>query len=408
MNTSSGSEQAASRYRWVICALLFFATTSNYMDRQVLGILAPRLQGELGWSEVEYGNIVTAFQAAYALGLLLSGWLVDRLGARWGLVLAVALWSGCCCVHGLARGAGQFALARFGLGLAESANFPASVKSVSEWFPRRERALAIGIFNSGSNLGAVIAPLVVPVIALSYGWPAAFYALGFVGFGWVLAALLLFKKAPLDSVAFDGVASRLGWGEMFIRRETLAFALAKFLTDPVWWFYLYWTPKYLASNYQVDLAGIGLPLVIVYLCADVGSIGGGWWSGRAIASGVGVFKARMRVMLFCAVAVLSVVSLAFGGGLFWAVAVLGIATAAHQGWSANLFALVADRVPTAGVASVVGIGGMAGAIGGMFIAQFAGYILERSGSYALLFVVCGASYLVAWVGLWFTLRRVEH
>jgi ACS family hexuronate transporter-like MFS transporter len=384
----------------VICVLLFLATTSNYMDRQILGILAPVLQAELGWSESEYGHIVTAFQAAYALGLLGCGWLVDRIGTRWGLIVAVSLWSVASATHGVARSVGQFALARFGLGLSEAANFPASIKSVSEWFPQRERALAIGIFNSGSNLGAIVAPLIVPFIALQYGWQTAFFVLGAAGFLWVGVAMVLFRPPRASERPVEcnpaTTSTALSWRVMLRRRETVAFACAKFLTDPVWWFFLYWIPKYLHSTFGVELSGMGLPLVVIYLFADVGSIGGGWWSGRLIGKGLAPLVARRRVMLWCALLTLMVMVLAYRADLWVAVAVLSLATAAHQAWSANLFSTVTDSVPQAGVASVVGIGGMAGALGGMLLAQVAGYSLELTGSYVPLFIVCSSAYLVAW------------
>jgi ACS family hexuronate transporter-like MFS transporter len=399
-----GDSLSYPRYRWVICALLLLATTSNYVDRQILGILAPELQRELGWSEIEYGHIVTGFQVAYAVGLVVCGWLVDRMGPRWGMLLAVSLWSLAAMAHGVGRTVVHFAFARGCLGLAEAANFPASVKAVSEWFPRHERAFAIGIFNSGSNLGAIVVPLLVPFIAMQFGWRVAFFVVGALGFVWVAAALVLFRspspeqQSLLHEPAREHVAGnqRVGWAAMLLRRETRAFATAKFLTDPVWWFYLYWTPKYLHSTFGLELTSIGLPLVVIYLCADVGSIGGGWWSGRLIKRGLGAAQARSRVMLWCALAVLPVVALALSSSLVGAVAILGLATAAHQAWSANLFASVADTVPHGEVGSVIGFGGMAGAIGGVLLAQTAGYSLHFTGSYLPLFMVCSVAYLVAW------------
>lgn len=373
------------------------------MDRQILGILAPDLQRELGWSELQYGHIVSAFQGAYALGLLLCGWIVDRLGTRLGLLLAVTCWSLVSMAHGLAQTAAHFAYARFGLGLAEAGNFPASVKSVAEWFPKHERALAIGIFNSGSNLGAVVAPLVVPYVAITFGWRYAFYVLGFIGFIWVVAALVFFrapKRIPEASQSSSPCPVKPHtWREVVCRRETWAFAVAKFLTDPIWWFYLYWTPKYLHSSFGVELMSMGLPLVVIYLCADLGSIGGGWWTGRLMQRGLAGSEARMRVMLRFAVLVLAVIGLVKADNLFSAVALLSLAVAIHQGWSANLFATVSDTVPREAVASVVGIGGMAGALGGVLFAQGTGHILQLTGSYLPLFVVCGSAYLLAWVSM---------
>jgi ACS family hexuronate transporter-like MFS transporter len=386
----------APPYRWVICALLFLATTCNYMDRQVLGILAPELQREFGWSEVTYGHIVTSFQTAYAIGLVGSGWFVDRIGSRLGLSVAVFFWSLAAMAHGLARNALHFVLARFGLGLMEAANFPASVKSVSEWFPERERPLAIGIFNCGANVGAVVAPIVVPFLALHYGWQAAFIVLGAAGFVWLVLALLLFR-APPDHVLPDLPRERaFGLRDVITWKATWAFMVAKFLTDPVWWFYLYWTPKYLSSTFGLTISALGVPLVVIYLAADVGSVGGGWLSGRLVKGGLTESSARLWVMLLCALAALSTVGLAYAASVTVAVLLLSIATAAHQGWSANLFASASSTVPRAAVGSVIGIGGMAGAVGGIVLAEVAGHVLEYTGSYLPLFVVCASAYLVAW------------
>lgn len=398
---------AKSHYRWVICALLFFATTINYVDRQLLGILAPTLQTEIGWSEIDYANIVVSFQFAYAIGLVGFGWLIDRIGTRIGLILAVSLWSVSSAAHGFATSVFGFACARFGLGISEAGNFPASVKTVSEWFPKRERAFAIGIFNSGSNVGAIITPLLVPWIALTWGWRAAFLCTGALGLLWIVAALTLFNsparcqfitdqhRAFLDGE--DGpTATKSSWRSIASRRETWAFAIAKFLTDPIWWFFLYWAPKYLSSQFGVQLAGLAAPLVAIYLMADVGSILGGWASSRLIKHGMTVLAARQRVMLWCACSALLVIYAAKTPNLWVAVTVLGLATAAHQGWSANLFATVSDIFPKEDVASVVGIGGTLGAIGGMMIATVTGLVLESTGSYVVPFVICSSAYLVAW------------
>jgi len=367
------------------------------MDRQVLGILAPELQRDFGWSEVTYGHIVTSFQTAYAFGLLFSGWLVDRVGSRVGLSLAVFLWSIAAMAHGLARNALHFAVARFGLGLAEAANFPASVKSVSEWFPERERPLAIGIFNCGANVGAIVAPLVVPFLALRFGWQSAFYVLGGVGFVWLIAALFFYRTPISSAGALDVANESSSWREVIRWRTTWAFAGAKFLTDPVWWFYLYWTPKYLSSTFGLNLSGLGLPLVLIYLAADVGSVGGGWCSGVLARRGMSEAQARLRVMFMCSIMVLTVVALVHAESLAWAVLLLSLATAAHQGWSANLFASASSLAPKEAVATVVGIGGMAGAIGGILLAEVAGHVLEYTGSYVPLFLWCASAYFVAWI-----------
>ena len=394
-------------YRWVICGLLFFATTINYVDRQILGILAPTLQSAIGWDEVQYGYIVTSFQAAYALGLICCGWLIDRIGTRLGLIIAVLAWSLAAMVHGFASSVLQFGLARFALGGAEAGNFPASVKAVSEWFPRRERAFAIGIFNSGSNVGAILTPLLVPFIVARWGWQAAFFVTGAIGIVWVVVAAVFFhapEKSPFVSsterAAIDSeqeiVGSHISWRGVIGDRRTIAFAVAKFFTDPIWWFYLYWAPKYLSGQFGIQLAGLAAPLVVIYLFADVGSIGGGWISARFIRAGVEPLRARQRAMLLCAVMALGVVGVADASNLWSAVLLLGLAAAAHQGWSANLFATVSDLFPKEAVASVVGIGGMLGAVGGMIVATATGFILQYTGSYVALFCVCASAYLLAW------------
>ncbi len=397
MTDRSLTPERALPYRWMICALLFFATTINYIDRQLLGILASTLQREIGWSEIEYGYIVSAFQGAYALGLLVCGWIIDRVGSRIGLLVAVALWSVASAAHGLASSTIGFALARFGLGLAEAGNFPASVKTVSEWFPGRERAFAIGLFNSGSNIGAIITPLLVPLIVVQWGWGwrAAFFASGALGIVWVIAAICFFKKATVE--ASLAAEPRLSWRGVISQRRAWGFAVAKFLTDPIWWFYLYWAPKYLGSQFGVELAGLAAPLVAIYLLADVGSILGGWLSVGMIRRGMDPLSARRRVMLWCALLALMVIFAARSGSLWGSVLLIGVAAAAHQGWSANLFATVSDMFPEREVASVTGFGGMMGAIGGMLIATLTGFVLEYTGSYVIPFVVCSSAYTIAWL-----------
>jgi ACS family hexuronate transporter-like MFS transporter len=393
----SDKDNTASPYRWVICAILFFATTINYIDRQILGILAPVLQYEIGWSEFQYSQIVTAFQAAYALGLLVLGWIIDRVGSRLGLLAAVTFWSIASMAHGLAGSVTGFALARFGLGLAEAGNFPASVKAVSEWFPKRERAFAIGIFNSGSNIGAIVAPLSIPWIALTWGWRVAFFATGALGLVWIILAIALFRPAR-NVVGSENVETGcLSWRTVAKMPATWGFAAAKFLTDPIWWFYLYWTPKYLGSQFGVTLSGLAAPLVTIYIMADIGSVLGGWLSADLIKRGASTVAARQRVMLWCACCALVVIGAGYAQDLWTAVLLLSVATAAHQAWSANLFATVTDIFPKAGVASVTGIGGMVGAIGGMLIATVTGLILEYTGSYIVPFVICSVSYLVSWM-----------
>ncbi len=416
---------AVGRFRWVICALLFFAATINYVDRQVIGILKPTLQGEFGWSEIDYSDIVFAFQLAYGIGLLVAGRVMDRLGTRRGFTVAVVVWSIAAMAHaeaaifggvaarllalgGLVYSASVagFIVARFALGLGEAGNFPAAIKVVAEWFPKRERAFATGLFNSGTNIGALITPLVVPWITLRWGWYWAFVATGCLGFLWVAAwwltydepqrhravgaaELALIQSDPPDSTA------RIPWRTLIRHRQTWAFALGKFLTDPVWWLYLFWVPDFLHRNHGINLSTMGPPLVVIYLVADVGSIGGGWLSSRLIKLGWSVNAARKTAMLACAIAVLPMVFASGAKELWLAVALISVAAAAHQGWSANLFTLVSDMFPKHAIGSVVGFGGMAGAVGGMLIAKLTGYILDATGSYVPVFLIAAFAYVVA-------------
>lgn len=394
------------RYRWRICALLLFATTINYIDRQVLGVLAPDLQRQLGWSEIEYGYIVTAFQAAYAIGLLCAGAIIDRLGTRIGYALAVAVWSIAAMSHSFASTAIGFATARFALGLGEAGNFPAAIKTVAEWFPRRERALATGIFNSGSNIGAIVAPLVVPFIAVRWGWQAAFLFTGILSATWLVVWLSVYRPPEQHSRLSNAErqfirsdteqpTARVPWLQLLRHRQAWAFVMAKFMTDPIWWFFLFWLPKFLHAEYGLTLTGLGLPLVAIFLMADVGSIGGGWLAGRFIKRGWSVNRARKGAMLICALAVTPIVFAVNAQNLWLAVALIGLATAGHQGWSANVFTLTSDMFPRHAVASVVGIGGFAGAVGGMLIATFTGFLLETTGSYMIVFLMAGSAYLLA-------------
>jgi ACS family hexuronate transporter-like MFS transporter len=392
--------------RWTIVALIFFATTINYIDRQVIGILAPYLQKEIGWNEIEYGYIVTAFTAAYAIGLLLIGRIIDLVGTKRGYASVLTGWSFAAIGHALASSALGFGVARFALGLFEAGNFPAAIKTVAEWFPKKERALATGIFNAGSNVGAVVAPLVVPWLVLTWGWQEAFIFTGAVGLIWLFFWFLLYEKperhkklsqTELDYIQSDpaDTQEKILWKELFKYRGTWAFAIGKLLTDPAWWFYLYWIPSFLNKNYNVTLDKIGLPLIIIYVMADVGSIGGGWLSSSFIKHGWSINKGRKTAMLICALIVIPIMFASAASYEWIAVALLSLATAAHQGWSANLFTLVSDIFPRKAVASVVGLGGTFGAIGGMFIATAAGFILEYTGSYMILFIIAGSLYLTA-------------
>jgi ACS family hexuronate transporter-like MFS transporter len=402
----AGTKARVGGYRWIICALLFLATTINYLDRQVLGILAAPLQKELGWSESDYGWIATAFTGAYAAGQLIVGRLMDRLGTRMGFSLAVICWSLAAMGHALARSAFGFGVARFALGLSESGNFPAAIKTVAEWYPKRERALATGIFNSGSNVGAIVAPLVVPWIATRYGWRCAFVITGATGFAWLAGWLAIYRRpeehprlsgAELAHIRSDPVEpmASIPWASLLRHRQAWAFAAGKFFTDPIWWFFLFWLPKFLDQTYGISLIGLGLPLVVIYLAADLGSIGGGWISSSLIHRGWSVNAGRKTAMLVCALCVVPIALAARASNLWVAVALISLATAAHQGWSANLFTLVSDTFPRPAVGSVVGIGGFAGALSGMMIATATGYLLEWTGSYVPIFFVAGSAYLVA-------------
>ena len=405
-----GSPQAPGRglrYRWVICALLFFAITINYIDRLVFGVLKPVLEVEFGWSETDYADIVFWFQAAYAIGLLVVGRLMDRVGARWGMGLAIGFWSLAATVHAGASSVMHFAMARFALGLGESGGFPGAIKAVSEWFPKRERALATGIFNAGSNVGALLTPIVVPILVLTFGWRAAFIVTGLSGLALMAVWFFVYRRprehpkvsaeelAWIESDAPDEPGGQMTWFQALKRREAWAFIVGKFLTDPVWWLFLFWLPDFFAKTYDLNLLTFGPPLVAVYLLADVGSVGGGWLSSRLIQRGWSVNRGRKTAMLICALCVTPISMAVFADNLLAAVAVIGLAAAAHQGWSANLFTLVSDTFPRRAVGTVVGLGGFAGAVGGMFIAKVAGWTLETTGSYVPLLAFASVTYLLA-------------
>ena len=420
MSTIAAEPARMTRHRWVICALLFFATTINYVDRQVIGILKPTLTAEFGWSETDYADIVFWFQAAYALGLLLVGRLIDRVGVKWGYALAVMVWSLFGMAHAAAFSIATFAMARFGLGLGEAGNFPAAVRATADWFPKKERAFATGIFNSGSNVGAILTPLLVPIIVidLALGWQGAFIVTGALGFLWIIAWWLIYREpeanpsvnaAELAHIRSDPVEATtpIAWGELLKHRQTWAFALGKFLTDPIWWFFLFWLPDFFGKNYGLDLKTFGPALIAIYLLADVGSIAGGWFSSFLIKRGWSVNAGRKTAMLLCALCVLPVSLAIYAENLGVAVGIIGLAAAAHQGWSANLFTLASDLMPRRAVASVVGLGGMAGAVGGMLMAKYAGYVLENVGSYTPIFLLIGSMYLIALAVIHALVPRLE-
>ncbi len=385
--------------RWRICALLFAATTLNYIDRQVLAVLEPQLQRVFGWTDVDYGYIVASFQAAYAVGLLVAGTLIDRLGTRLGYALAIAWWSLAAMSHALARTVLGFAAARFFLGLGEAGNFPAAVKSVAEWFPSRERSLATGIFNAGSNVGAILAPLAAPAVAALWGLRAAFLFTGVLSALWVVTWLATTRPAArragpaADSGPPQHALAR--WTQLLRHRQTWAFVAGKLLTDPVWWFLLFWLPKFLSARYGLSLLALGPPLIAIYLLADAGSVGGGWLAGHLARRGASVNRARKLTMLVCALAVAPVALTSAAGHLWPAVALIGLAAAGHQGWSANLYTLASDLTPGPDVASVVGLGGFAGAVSGALVSAGVGWLLESTGSYVPVFAAASSVYLVA-------------
>jgi MFS transporter, ACS family, hexuronate transporter len=385
--------------RWVVCFLVFAATTINYMDREVMGLLAPILQTALKWSEAQYGYIIMSFQVAYALGYVTSGRIMDAIGTRLGYAGAVLLWSIACCLHALVGTVGGFAAVRFLLGLGESGNFPAAVKSTVDYFPAEERALATGLLNSGMNVAVQITPLCIPWVVFRWGWHAAFLTTGLLGFLW-LAGWMAFpydRLRPKISATSQGAPPNI-W-LLLGERNTWAFSIAKFLTDTIWWFYLYWLPKFFSSRFGLTIGEMALPLTAVYLAASAGSIGGGGLSGILIRARGSLNFGRKMAMLICALCALPVAFASAIPHLWWATAVIALAAGAHQGWSANLFSTPGDMFPGRQVATVVGIGGTAGALGGVFFAWAAGQLLQATHDYKWLFIISGSVYLVSL--LWF-------
>lgn len=417
-----GTEASApnvGRYRWVIVALLFAATAINYIDRQMLGVLKPTLSAEMGWTESDFAGIVFWFQLAYAIGYISFGKVVDMVGARIGYTVAIVIWTASHMAHGLAGSITQFALARFGLGVGEAGNFPAGIKAVTEWFPQKERSYAIGLFNAGANVGAIITPLLVPAIVLAFDWRMAFYLTGIFGIVWLVAWWAIYRSpeahprvsaTELAYIQQDPAdpAKPIGWGRLLTLRETWAYALGKFFIDPIWWFFLFWLPGYLFERYNLDLKTFGLPLAAIYLISDGGSIAGGWLSSRLIKSGRSVNFARKATMLLCALCIAPIYFAQDVSSVWGAVLLIGIATAGHQAFSANLYTLPSDVFPRAAVGSVVGIGGTVGAVGGMSMALFTGYILDATKSYSLLFAICASAYFLALLAVHLLTPRLER
>ena len=427
--------QAIGKYRWTICGLVFFATTVNYLDRQVISLLKSTLTHDLHWNDADYANVELAFKIAYAVGLLLAGRFIDKIGTKIGYALATFIWSLAAIGHALAKGVTGFIVARSVLGVSEAGNFPAAIKTVAEWFPKKERALATGIFNSGSNIGAIIAPLTVPYITIAWGWQWAFIITGAFGFIWLVLWFIFYevpqKQKRLSQPEYAYIHSdadekgdteltgpRLSWSKLLGYKQTWAFSIGKFLTDPVWWFYLFWLPDFLESQYGLKITGVALPVALVYTMSTAGSIGGGWLPMNMIKNGWPVFKARKTSMLIYAFLVVPVFFAQILGGVnMWlAVIIIGLAAAAHQAWSANIFTTVSDMFPKNSTASVTGIGGMFGALGGILLTAlvqkrlFVHYraIHQIETAYYIMFAICATAYLIAWLIMHFLVPRMKR
>jgi ACS family hexuronate transporter-like MFS transporter len=412
------TSERIGKYRWTIVALLFFATTINYLDRQVIGLLKDSLSAEFNWSESDYSNIVMAFSATYAIGLLLFGNLIDRVGTKVGYAISVVIWSIAAMAHAMARTTGGFIIARTSLGLGEGGNFPAAVKAVAEWFPKRERAFATGIFNSGTNVAAMIGPPLIAWIYSSYGWQEAFIWTGALGFFWLILWWIYFDvpekqkrvgKAELNYILSDAPdhatdGARIGWRKILGYRQTWSFVLGKMMTDPVWWFYLFWIPSFFNTTYGLDLKSSAIHISTVYVVSSFGSILGGYLSGFFIKRGWPVYKARKTTMLIFAFCVVPVVFVQYISNVWGAVALISLGAAAHQAWSANIYTTASDMFPKKAVSSVIGVGGMGGSLGGILFPFFVGWILDRYGAagdktagYNIIFIICGSAYLLAWL-----------
>ena len=418
-------------YRWLIVVLLFFATTINYIDRQIIGLLKPILEKEFNWTETDFAHIIMAFTAAYAAGLLFFGWLIDKIGTKLGYTITVIVWSIAGMLHALARSAFGFGVARVGLGLGEAGNFPAAMKTVAEWFPKKERALATGIFNAGTSIGVVAALFIVPLILNYYGWQEVFWITGALGFVWLIFWLIFYdipsKQKRLSTAEHSyitsgqdaennngGVTHKIKWQKLFLFPQTWAMITGKGLIDPIYWFFLFWLPSYFSSIFSLDLKKPSLELMIIYAATTIGSIGGGWLSSRLIKKGWPVMKARKRVLILFAFLEVSIIVAQFAKEAWIAVGLISLAVAVHQAWATNVFTMASDMFPTEAVSSVVGIAGMAGAIGGILFPILIGSLLDSykaagnlAGGYHLIFTLCGCTYLVAWVIIHLLTRKSE-
>ena len=403
---AGGVALKVGRYRWVVVALLFAALVFNYIDRQTLGILKPTMSKELGWTNSDFANVVLCFQGAYAISYVVFGRVVDRIGARYGLGIAFVIWSTAQLLTSMTRGLGQLMAARMLLGVGEAGAFPGAIKAVAEWFPQKERALANGVFNAGTNVGAIVTPLIVPMVTLAFGWRAAFLATGIMGLIWLPIWLLIYRR-PRETGRLS--AAELAWIEqdpprdhpmvpwlsLLRHRQTWAYVGGKVMIDPIWGMFLSWLPDFLGRRYHLDLKTFGPPLVMIYLMSDAGSVGGGWLSSRFLRQGWSVNRARKITMLVCALCATPVMFAAKADSVWIAVALIGLATAAHQGFSATLYALPADLLPAGGVGSVIGMGGMLGAMASMAMAKYTGWVLDQGRGYTPIFLVAGSAYLLA-------------
>lgn len=430
-----GVPEKIGTYRWTICSLVFFATTINYLDRAVIALLKPYLETQFNWNAGDYANIEIAFKVSYALGMLGVGRLIDRLGTKIGYALSTLLWSVAAVGHAFVSSTLGFSVARAFLGVTEAGNFPAAIKATAEWFPKKERAFATGIFNSGSNVGAIIAPLTVPLVAETMGWKWAFIITGAFGFVWLIFWFLLYevpaRQARLGKAEFDYIHSdvddlaavaveaetKVSWLRLLGFRQTWAFVLGKFLTDPIWWFYLFWLPDFLNKQYGLEGTEVALPVALVYTLSSFGSVGGGWLPMNFIRQGWPVFRARKTSMLIYAFFVLPIVFAQQMGqvNMWLAVFIIGVAASAHQAWSANIFTTVSDMFPRRTVASVTGIGGMAGGLGGILLSalvqkgMFVYYesINQLETGYFIMFLICGGAYLSAWLVMHLLVPRMK-
>ncbi|MBE9462484.1 MFS transporter [Dyadobacter subterraneus] len=412
------AQSKTKNYRWIIVVLLFTATTINYLDRQIIGLLKPLLEKEFQWTETDFARIVMAFTAAYAIGLLTFGWIIDKIGTKSGYAITIIFWSVAGMLHAWARSAFGFGLARVGLGLGEAGNYPAAVKTVAEWFPKKERALATGLFNAGTSIGVVVALMIVPWILNHYGWHEVFIITGALGFVWLIFWWIFYdvpsKQKRLSQEEFEYIKSgqeikedgkvKVNWLKLFTLPQTWAYITGKGLIDPIYWFFLFWLPSYFASTFNLDLKKPSLELMIIYGATTAGSILGGYFSSILIKKGYPTLKARKTVLFIFAVVELSIILVQFATGVWMAVAMISVAVAVHQAWATNVFTLASDMFPKQAVSSVVGIGGTAGAVGGILFPMLIGSLLDSykaagnlAGGYNIIFTICGFTYLTAWL-----------